>query len=59
MMSTPDLVDLMKDVQSSLAGGKRLVVLEGGSLTDDWQAREILAELGARQMQLDYGALSK
>ncbi len=58
-LPTPDLVDLLKDVHKSWA--RRLDPARAVRLafTDDWQAREVLAELGRRQMQFDYGALSK
>lgn len=58
-LSTPDLVDLLKDVERSLAGQHDLYEGERLPLTDNWQAREVLAELGHRQMKFDYGALSK
>jgi len=49
----------MKDVDKSFKNRRIAHRLFRGNLTDDWQAREILAELGSRQMRLDYGALSK
>lgn len=49
----------MKDVERSLASQRHELDVHEVPLTENWQAREVLAELGHRQMKFDYGALSK
>lgn len=48
--STLELSKMLIDVRNSLA--KAVAHDERPSITDDWQARELLAELGRRQLRL-------
>lgn len=58
-LSTFELTKLLIDLDKSLARRNDKDNQAQLPITDDWQAREILAELGRRQMKFDYGALSK
>lgn len=49
-LSTPALVDEIRLVRDSLRQRKDPSAKQ--ELTEDWQARELLAELGSRQLQM-------
>jgi hypothetical protein len=58
-MSTVEIVDELGRVREDIASRPARTWGNAKGLTDHWQARQLLAELGSRQMQMDYGELSR
>lgn len=52
-LSTPELVDKMREQADRMRAIERSAGSRRVPLTDDWMARELLAELGSRQLSLD------
>lgn len=54
-MPMAELLTELQHVRDHLAGRSRPDWSQYRGLTDDWQARQLLAELGDRQLSLELG----
>lgn len=52
-LPTTALVDKLREIELSIKEGRVAGYSRTEQITDDWQAREVLAELGSRQLSLD------